>query len=67
MPRKAKSDKAKHPGGRPPTLKDGKAVQVYLDASSLAIADKLGDGNVSQGIRVALRAASESARGTNVE
>ena len=45
--------------GRPSTIK-GKPVQVYLDASSLETAKVLGDGNISKGIRKALKAASLS-------
>jgi hypothetical protein len=40
--------------GRPETLDGGKRVNVYLDAASLAKAAELGDGNVSEGIRLAL-------------
>lgn len=40
--------------GRPPELEGGKRVNVYLDARSLARAARLGDGNVSEGIRLAL-------------
>ena len=42
------------PVGRPTEIKDGKRVNVYLDSKSLDIAAKLGDGNVSEGIRKAL-------------
>lgn len=45
--------------GRPAELEGGKRVQVYLDAESLAIAAKLGNGNVSDGIRKALKQADE--------
>lgn len=45
--------------GRPSELKGGKRVQVYLDAESLAIADEIGNGNVSEGIRKALLKAAE--------
>ena len=41
--------------GRPPSLYGGKRVNVYLDAASLKAADKLGGGNVSEGIRIALK------------
>jgi len=41
--------------GRPAELEGGKRVQAYLDAESLAIAAKLGNGNVSEGIRKALK------------
>lgn len=40
--------------GRPFEMKGGKRVNVYLDAESLRTAAKLGDGNISLGIRVAL-------------
>jgi len=39
--------------GRPLTV-SGKRVQVYLDDVSIKIAERIGEGNVSQGIRVAL-------------
>lgn len=41
--------------GRPPEMAGGKKVNTYLDAESIAIATKLGKGNVSEGIRKALR------------
>lgn len=44
--------------GRPSEMEGGKRVNVYLDAESLAIAAKLGNGNVSDGIRKALKQAS---------
>jgi hypothetical protein len=40
--------------GRPKIMAGGKRVNVYLDAQSLAAALKLGGGNVSAGIRIAL-------------
>lgn len=40
--------------GRPVEIDGGKRVNVYLDAESAAIAAKLGNGNVSDGIRKAL-------------
>lgn len=43
----------KRPVGRPAEI-SGKRVQVYLDAASLDAAAKLGNGNVSEGIRTAL-------------
>lgn len=42
-------------GGRPQEMTGGKRVNVYLDEESLAAASRLGDGNVSDGIRKALR------------
>lgn len=53
-----KQPSEKRPVGRPAEV-DGKRVQVYLDAKSLAIAAKLGNGNVSDGIRKALKQAAE--------
>lgn len=40
--------------GRPSEMQHGKRVQVYLDADSLSAAERLGNGNVSAGIRAAL-------------
>lgn len=40
--------------GRPALMANGKRVNVYLDAASLEKAARLGDGNVSEGIRRAL-------------
>jgi hypothetical protein len=48
------------PVGRPPEMAGGKAVKVYLDAESIATAQQLGGGNVSDGIRKALKAAGGS-------
>ena len=45
--------------GRPSEMEGGKRVNVYLDAESLAIAARLGNGNVSDGIRKALKQAAE--------
>lgn len=41
--------------GRPSEMAGGRRVNVYLDAESLDRAAKLGDGNVSEGIRIALK------------
>jgi len=49
----------KRPVGRPANV-GGKRVQVYLDADSLAIAAKLGNGNVSDGIRKALKQSTQN-------
>ncbi len=40
--------------GRPAQMVDGKRVNVYLDSASIAAAEKIGDGSVSEGIRLAL-------------
>lgn len=45
--------------GRPTELDDGERVNVYITAESKAIAKRLGDGNVSAGIRLALKRATE--------
>lgn len=47
------------PPGRPQEMSGGKRVQVYLDDDSVSAASKIGDGNVSNGIRKALKMASE--------
>lgn len=49
--------------GRPTELEGGKRVNVYLDAASIAIATRLGNGNVSEGIRTALKLASDASQG----
>jgi ABC-type taurine transport system substrate-binding protein len=46
---------AKMSVGRPVEMTGGKRVNVYLDAASLARAAELGGGNVSEGIRAALK------------
>ena len=40
--------------GRPAELEGGERKNVYLDAASVAKARKLGKGNISVGIRIAL-------------
>ena len=40
--------------GRPAEMEGGKRINVYLDAKSLSRARRLGNGNVSEGIRLAL-------------
>ena len=40
--------------GRPTELEGGSRRNVYLDAVSIARARKLGKGNISEGIRIAL-------------
>lgn len=42
--------------GRPTELADGKRINVYLDSRSLESATRLGNGNLSLGIRLALDA-----------
>ena len=41
--------------GAPKQMVDGRRIYVYLDADSIDKARKLGDGNVSAGIRFALK------------
>jgi len=55
--------------GRKPTIaKDGgKRINVYLDAESITLATKLGEGNVSLGIRKALHNNQEDKQMTNFE
>lgn len=45
--------------GRPAEMSGGKKVNTYLDADSIAIAQRLGNGNVSEGIRKALKLADQ--------
>jgi hypothetical protein len=45
--------------GRPSEMTGGKKVNTYLDAESVAIATRLGNGNVSEGIRKALKQAGK--------
>lgn len=45
--------------GRPTEMSGGKKVNTYLDADSIAIAQQLGNGNVSEGIRKALKLADQ--------
>ncbi len=42
--------------GRPPSIR-GKATMVYLDEQNIELAARLGDGNISAGIRLALELA----------
>jgi hypothetical protein len=41
--------------GRPLEMSGGKKINLYLDLESLAIAGRLGDGNISDGVRKALQ------------
>lgn len=42
--------------GRPTEMTGGKRRNVYLDDTSAAIAERIGNGNISEGIRIALAA-----------
>lgn len=55
MPDNTKQPTEKRPVGRPAEMQGGKKVNTYLDAESIAIATRLGNGNVSDGIRKALK------------
>jgi hypothetical protein len=44
--------------GRPAEMQGGKKVNTYLDAKSIELATRLGNGNVSYGIRKALKLAA---------
>lgn len=50
------NEKQKRPVGAPPKMKDGRKMHVYLDAATIEIAQRLGDGNISEGIRKAVAA-----------
>jgi hypothetical protein len=56
MSQNKQTNAKKNPVGRPSTI-FGKRVQVYLDTESLLAAAKLGAGNISEGIRRALKKA----------
>ena len=45
----------KKPKGFQKQMDDGKRVNVYLDQASIDVARKLGNNNVSEGIRIALK------------
>lgn len=45
--------------GRPRGMTGGRQVHVYLDDESIAVAESLGEGNVSSGIRRALQICKE--------
>lgn len=50
----SKQNQDKRPVGAPITV-NGKRINVYLDEESIRIAAELGDGNISEGIRKALK------------
>lgn len=49
------SESKKETRGRPSIMKGGQRVNVYLNDRSLEIAKRLGNGNVSAGVRLALK------------
>lgn len=50
----SKQNHDKRPVGAPTTI-NGKRVNVYLNDESIRIASDLGNGNISEGIRKALK------------
>lgn len=48
----------KKQAGRPAVMAGGKRVQVYLDERTLEKARRIGDGNISEGIRLAIKLAA---------
>ncbi|MCL1485139.1 hypothetical protein MIH18_23700 (plasmid) [Marinobacter sp. M3C] len=53
------SKKEKRPNHRPREMEGGKRRNVYIDAESWRLAQELGDGNGSEGIRRAIQIASK--------
>lgn len=49
----------RRPAGRPAEMRGGNRKNVYLDDESWSIAARFGDGNVSKGVRIALKIANE--------
>ena len=45
--------------GRPTEMDGGKRTNIYLDAESRATAERIGNGNISDGIRIALAQAKD--------
>lgn len=45
--------------GRPAEMAGGKRTNIYLDGDGRSVAEKLGNGNVSEGIRIALAQAKD--------
>ena len=52
--------KRKNPAGRPQTLPGAKRVQILLQPEHIQAAQALGNGNISEGIRLALRMAQSA-------
>ncbi|WP_395406328.1 CopG family transcriptional regulator [Pseudoduganella sp. UC29_106] len=49
----------KRPVGAPPKMDGGHRMNVYLDDATIEAAKRLGNGNISEGIRKAVAAYSE--------
>lgn len=45
--------------GRPAEMDGGKRTNIYLDADGRATAERIGNGNISDGIRIALAMAKD--------
>lgn len=45
--------------GRPAEMAGGKRSNIYLDAANREIAERIGNGNISEGIRIALAQAKD--------
>lgn len=45
--------------GRPAEMTGGKRTNIYLDADGRATAERIGNGNISDGIRIALAMAKD--------
>ena len=53
------NEKTKTLKGWPKIVRDGKNINVYLGQKEIETAKKLGEGNVSSGVRIALERSSE--------
>lgn len=53
-------DSPKRRPGRPPALKQGRMRGLYLDDDTADMARSLGEGNMSAGIRLAVRVVHEA-------
>jgi hypothetical protein len=52
--------KSNNPDGRPPVLSGGTRKNVYLDADTIEYATTLGNGELSAGLREAVRLVKEA-------
>lgn len=48
----------KKPVGRPPKLANGKRRNIFIDDASWSIAERIGHGSASDGIRIAIALAA---------
>lgn len=49
-----KIEDEKRPAHRPPEMEGGRRMNVYLDAATIETAKRLGGGNISEGLRIAV-------------